>query len=59
MLGGKGQSSKYPFVAKKHVGDYKHFAGKAIHQTPHTLKANVLGVYHDSVKKTNSLEKAK
>jgi len=59
MLGVKGQNSKYPFVAKKHVGDFKQFAGKSIHQIPHTHKANVLGVYHDSVKKVNSLEKAK
>lgn len=59
MLGVKGQNSKYPFVAKKHVGDFKHYAGKAIHQMPHSFKANVLGVYHDPVKKVNSLEKAK
>ena len=59
MLGVKGQNSKYPYVAKKHAGDYKHFAGKATNQHPHTHKANVLGVYHDSVKKVNSLEKAK
>jgi len=59
MLGVKGQNSKYPFVAKKHIGDYKHFSGKGIHQVPHANKANVLGVYHDSVKKVNSLEKAK
>lgn len=59
MLGVKGQNSKYPFVAKKHVGDYKHYAGKGTHQIPHHSKANVLGVYHDSQKKVNTLEKAK
>lgn len=59
MLGIKGQNSKYPYVAKKHVGDFKHFAGKSIHQIPHTMKTNLLGVYHDNNKKVNSLEKAK
>jgi hypothetical protein len=55
----KGENSKYPFVPKKHIGEYKLFAGKAIHQIPHSSKLNILGVYHDPVKKQNSLEKAK
>jgi hypothetical protein len=59
MLGVKGQNSLHPYVVKKHVGDYQHFAGKALHQIPHSSKANVLGVLHDTVKKVNSLEKAK
>jgi hypothetical protein len=55
----KGQNSQYPFVAKKHVGEYKMFAGKGIHQIPHSSKSNILGVFHDPIKKKNSLEKAK
>ena len=59
MLGRKGQNSLYPYLAKKHVGDFQHLAGKGLHQHPHHAKANILGVLHDTVKKVNSLEKAK
>jgi hypothetical protein len=59
MFGVKGQNSLYPYVAKKHVGEYKHYAGKGIHQIPHSSKGNILGFFQDTKKSTNHLEKAK
>ena len=58
MFGVKGQNSYYPYVAKRHVGDYK-FGGKGIHQIPHNSKTNILGFLHDTKKNVNHLEKAK